>query len=136
MFRDAVGFKGYIGSRPFYGERTPQHIQNLVVRDYCQRNDFNFLLSATEYAMPDCFMILDQLIEEISSVDGIVAYSMFMLPNEPARRQLIYSRTLDADRSLHFAVEGLCVDNSAAIVRIENMWRVRRVLPDCPQTLT
>jgi sporadic carbohydrate cluster protein (TIGR04323 family) len=136
MLRNPAGFKGYIASRPFYGERTPQHVQNLVVRDYCQRNSFKFLLSATEYAIPDCFMILDQLIDEISSVDGIVAYSLFMLPNEPARRQLIYSRTLDADRSLHFAVEGLCVHSTAEIPRIENIWRVRQVLPECQQTLT
>ena len=136
MLPDAVGFKGYIASRPFHGERAPQHVQNLMIRDYCQRNGFGFLLSATEYAMPGCFMILDQLIDEIDSVDGIVAYSMFMLPDETVRRERVYRSALNAGRSLHFAVEGLSVDNAEAISRIEDIWRVRQALPDCPQSLS
>ena len=31
--------KGYIFSRPFYGERAPQHIQNIVNKDYCKKMD-------------------------------------------------------------------------------------------------
>ena len=38
--------KGYIFSRKFYDERVPQHIQNLVLRNYCQMNKLNYLLSA------------------------------------------------------------------------------------------
>ena len=41
--------KGYIFSRPFLGERVPQHIQNIVLRDYSRKLNINFLLSATEY---------------------------------------------------------------------------------------
>ena len=41
--------KGYIFSRPFLGERVPQHIQNIVLRDYSKKLNINFLLSATEY---------------------------------------------------------------------------------------
>ena len=50
-----AGHRGYIFSRPFHGNRVPQHVQNMVIRDYCQRNGLNYLLSATEYAMPDPF---------------------------------------------------------------------------------
>ena len=136
MLPNALEFKGYIASRPFHGERVPQHVQNLVIRDYCQRNWFGFLLSATEYAMPGCFMILDQLIDEIASVEGIVAYSMFMLPDETARRERVYRSALNAGRSLHFAVEGLYVNNAETVSRIEDIWRVRLVLPDCPKSLS
>ena len=45
--------KGYIFSRKFYDERVPQHIQNLVLRNYCQVNKLHYLLSATEYAMKE-----------------------------------------------------------------------------------
>lgn len=34
--------KGYIFSRPFLGERVPQHIQNIVIRDYCIKNNITF----------------------------------------------------------------------------------------------
>ena len=72
--------RGYIFSRPFMGERVPQHVQNLVIRDYCERNQLQFLLSATEYAMPNCHLIFEQILIELSDLHGIVAYSLFQLP--------------------------------------------------------
>ena len=33
------------------GERVPQSIQNLVLRDYCKRNGFIYELSTVEYCM-------------------------------------------------------------------------------------
>ena len=30
-------FRGYIFSRSFYGERAPQHIQNQIIRDFCEK---------------------------------------------------------------------------------------------------
>ena len=30
--------KGYIFSRSFMGERAPQHVQNIVIRDFCKKN--------------------------------------------------------------------------------------------------
>ena len=43
--------RGYIFCRSFMGERAPQHVQNIVIRDYCKKNQLSYLLSATEYAM-------------------------------------------------------------------------------------
>ena len=31
------GLRGYIASRPVAGARVPQHVQNLVIRDYARR---------------------------------------------------------------------------------------------------
>lgn len=67
--------RGYIFSRPFMGERVPQHIQNLVIRDYCDRYNLHYLLSATEYAMVGCHLMLEQVLNELADLDGIVAYS-------------------------------------------------------------
>ncbi len=130
------GVKGYICSRPFLGERVPQHVQNLVIRDYCQRNGLEYLLSATEYAMPGCFMILNQLIDEISDVAGIVAYSLFMMPEKTPQREHIFCSILNAGRSLHFAMEGLKVSNAETLARVEDIWRVRLTIPNCPRTLS
>ena len=30
-------FRGYIFSRAFQGERVPQHVQNIVIRDFCKK---------------------------------------------------------------------------------------------------
>ena len=50
------------------GERVPQHIQNIVIKDYCVNNNYNFLLSATEYSMKDSFFILNYLIKNMKEI--------------------------------------------------------------------
>lgn len=57
--------RGYVFSRPFMGERVPQHVQNLVIRDYCERNRLLYLLSTAEYAMEGCHLILEHLLAEL-----------------------------------------------------------------------
>ena len=47
--------RGYIFSRPFMGERAPQHVQNIVIKDFCKSNSLEYLLSVSEYKMEDPF---------------------------------------------------------------------------------
>ena len=125
--------RGYIFSRPFMGERVPQHVQNLVIRDYCERNRLQFLLSATEYAMPNCHLILQQVMGELAEISGLVAYSLFQLPEESSQRQVIYKQILSQEKALYFAVEGLRASTKQAFERIETLWRIRLTLPHCAQ---
>ena len=62
------------------GDRIPQQVQNLVIRNYADRNRLTYLLSATEYAMPNCYMMLEKVIKELSGLEGVICYSLFMLP--------------------------------------------------------
>lgn len=124
--------RGYIFSREFLGERVPQAVQNLVIRDYCQRTGAQFLLSASEYAMEDCHLILEQLLDELDQVDGIVAYSLFQLPADSAARLRVLSRILTAGKSLHLALEGFAISSENQIQRVEDVWRVKRTLASCP----
>ena len=61
------------------GERVPQNVQNLFIRDFCNKNNFQYFLSATEYAMESSSMVLAQTINESKKIEGIVAYSIFQL---------------------------------------------------------
>jgi len=130
-----MGYRGYAFSRPFMGLRQPHHIQNVVIRDYCRNRNMEYLLSVTEYVMPDSFMLLFQILDGLEELEGIVAYSLFLLPEQQKLRDDIYRRVLKAGRSLHFAVEGLVLKDEASIERIEQIWRVAQVLPRCLQTL-
>lgn len=113
--------RGYIASRPIHGSRVGQHIQNLVVRDYAQRTGLTYVLSATEYSMSGCYMMLEQLVQELDRLGGIIAYSLFMLPERQERRLALYDRILDAGASLHTAVEGLVLDRRSGIGQIEDI---------------
>lgn len=97
-----MNYRGYITSNML--ERSvPQHIQQQVIRDYCARNELNFLLSATEYLMDGSTLILDA-IQEI----GIVMYSIFCMPKNKEARQRLY----DSDKDVRFAAENIKMDRN------------------------
>lgn len=123
------GFRGYIGARPYLGERVPQHVQNLVVRDYAGRHDLSFKLSAVEYAMLDCFMMIEDLLADLPNLEGIIFYSLFMLPPRAESRQRIFGKTLDSGGILHFAVEELRLGGRDDIQQLEDIWRLRLLMP-------
>ena len=66
-----MNIRGYIFSREFFGERIPQNIQSLTIRDYCKKNKLNFLLHAVEYSMKGSHFILKSLLNELNEIDGI-----------------------------------------------------------------
>jgi sporadic carbohydrate cluster protein (TIGR04323 family) len=124
-------FRGYIFSRPFMEERVPQHVQNIVIRDYCSKKGIHYLLSATEYTMENSALILRQLINDLPFVDGIVAYSIFQMPEDDIERQSIFNSILSSKKEIHFAVEGLSLHDNESYSRIENIWQVKKIMPHC-----
>ena len=126
------GFQGYVASRPIQGCTIPQHVQNIVIRDYCQKRQMIYRLSGTEYAIPGSFLILNQIIKSLDELDGVVVYSMFQLPEDSASRRKIYGQFLERDKSLHFAVEGLSMFRFEDTLRLEDIWTVTLVMRDLP----
>ena len=112
------------------GERAPQHVQNIVIRDYCERAGYQYALSATEYAMSGSSLMLVQLVESIQSVDGIVAYSLFQLPEDQKMREKLCKAVLEAGKELHFAVENIAVLSENSLARLEVLWRVKQSASD------
>ena len=123
--------RGYIFSRPFMEERVPQHVQNIVIRDYCSKKDIQYLLSATEYAMKNSSLMLRQLVKDLPSIDGIVAYSIFQMPEDDDERQSIFNSVLSSKKEMHFAVEGLSLYDNESHSHIEKIWQVKKTLPNC-----
>ena len=123
--------RGYIFARPFMGERAPQHVQNIILKDYCNKKGFELLLAATEYAMPDSSMILESVLDDLDSVDGIVFYSLYQLPTSTTQRQSVYSRVLASGKSLHFAVEGMSIAKQDDVDSVEQCLLVKATLDNC-----
>ena len=123
--------RGYIFSRPFMGERVPQHVQNLVIRDFCERKKLQYLLSATEYAMANCSLVLQQVLSELDNVSGLVAYSIFQLPEHNMERNNVYKEILKKRKKIHFAVEDMTINNNEEFEKIEAMWRIRICTSSC-----
>ncbi len=118
--------RGYNFSRSFMGERVPQHIQNIVIKDYCVNNNYNFLLSATEYSMKDSFFILNYLIKNMKEIYGIVAYSLFQMPSDDRERKKIFNTILKSKKKIFFACENMKLSNKEDLERIEKIWLVKK----------
>ena len=117
---------GYIFSRPFMGERVPQHVQNIVIKDYCKKKNISLLLSATEHSFPKSTIIIRQIVKDIKNYDGIVFYSMFQLPDDTSLRKEIYKKIISKKKSLFFACEGIEIKTPLDSKRVESIWLVKK----------
>ena len=127
--------RGYVFSRIFMGERCPQNIQNLVLRDYCLKKSYEYLLSGTEYAMKDSYLMLKQVIEEIPNIDGVLAYSLFQMPESQKKKLKFYEKIIKKNGELHFALEDIVITSHNDIDKAEKIWLVRQGMPYCPSQL-
>ena len=101
--------RGYIASGECNGQRSPQHLQNQIIKLYCDANDLQFVLSRAEYwinGSTKC-QLWAALNEEFKH---IVFYSLWQLPNDKAERQKIYKHCTDNSITLHFAAERMRIN--------------------------
>ena len=113
------------------GERVPQSVQNLVIRDYCSKNRLFLLLSATEYSMENSDLMLHKIVNELKNLDGIVAYSLFQLPEDNIRRTIFFNNILENKKLVFFALESLTLKNKNDIDKINVLWNIKKTLPSC-----
>ena len=94
----------------------------MVVRDFAERNGLKYLLSATEWAFPGSYNILEQVLADLKSIDGIICYSMFILPEDQTYRNNIIDDVLAEGRDIHFALENLSITSNQERCRVEDIW--------------
>lgn len=126
------GYRGYMSTRAVRGAVIPQRVQNLVIRDYASRNRLPLLMTVSEFAMPGCYMILENALLELDRTLGIIAFSLFMLPPERERRQSIYRRLIDAGASFHAALENLTIHGESDVHRVEDLISAALLLERVP----
>ena len=117
------------------GERAPQHIQNIIIRDYCIKNNYKYVLSATEYAFEESFFMLNNVLEELNKYDGIVAYSLFQLPSDMFDRNKIFKKILNKKKQIHFANESMSILKLDDALLINDIWEVKKSIKFSPQSV-
>ena len=123
--------RGYIFSRTFMGERVPQHVQNIVIRDYCVKNKYDYLLSSTEYIFKNSSLMLNQVLKELKNIDGVVAYSLFQLPENNDSRKEAFKRIIQNKKIFYFALEGIKFEKNEDMKKVNDIWNIKKTLPKC-----
>lgn len=102
--------RGYIASGEFNGTRTPQHLQNQIVKAYCDANGLEFVLSRAEYWINGGTQC--QLWAALKEgFKNIVFFSLWQLPNSNGDREKVYKHCARNHIVLHFATERMYVDS-------------------------
>lgn len=96
--------RGYIASGEFNGNRSPQHIQNQIIKIYCDSNNLEFVLSRAEYWINgNTTCQLWAALKE--GFKHIVIFSLWQLPLVEETRKEVYKYCLKNQITLHFATE-------------------------------
>ena len=129
------GFRGYVTSRPFGQFNIPVPLQSLALRDYCQRNNLLYVLPVNENNFPHSYMVLEGMIQNLADYEGVVMYSMQMLPQRSERRRAIFKRILDQNCSVHMVLEGIVVNDAADVDKLEELIQLNQLASRSPKTL-
>jgi len=119
------GWRGYAFSAPIAGSTIPHRVQNLVLRTYAERHGLLFLLSVFEYHHEGSTMMLESLYETLPSIEGVMFYSLNMLPARREARERLYREILDSGAGLRFALEELQVLKREDVAVIEDILACR-----------
>ena len=130
--------KGYISSRPLNDNvAVDQSIQNMVIRNSCNKRGFTFLLSATEYGMKNCFLILNQVLQDLKNnkFEGVAFYSLLQLPRSFKIREKIYKASILKGKTIFFCMENILIDKKNNIEKIEQIIKLQNSLKYCPKKI-
>ena len=130
-------FKGYVSSRKLLdGSINQQKVQNLVIRDACQKRGFEYKLSFTEYRMKDCYLNYNQMLIDIkkNKFDGIAFYSLAQLPAQKQEREKLY-KVIKIKKKILFSLENILVSKIKDIINLENLFKIKLLLKHCPKKI-
>jgi sporadic carbohydrate cluster protein (TIGR04323 family) len=133
--RNRRGYRGYVTSRPFGQYCIPVPLQSLALRDYCQRINAVYVLPVNENIFPNSYMVLEGMIRDLSDYEGIVMYSMHMLPQRSERRRKIFDCVLEQGCSVHIVLEGLVVSCTEDIDKVEELIQLNQIAARLPKDL-
>lgn len=124
-YKEPSGFRGYIFSRSINGNFIPQRVQNLVIKDFANRKNLFFKLSSTEYIMNDCYLMLNALIKELKSLQGVIFYSFEMLPASKKKREELIKKILLKKKILYFALEEIKISNIKDFKKLNTILKLK-----------
>ena len=111
-----MNLKGYASTQI----PVPIKVQNLVIRDYCDKLGHSYFMSDVEF-VSGCHVLQGIPFEDF---DGICAYSMSLMPRDEETRDLIFA--VAEGKEFHFALEGYVWPRDAEM--LTTLWRLKSLI--------
>ena len=77
--------------------------------------------------MDDHFLMLEQLLDELQILEGLILYSLFMLPLDIKQRSQVFDKVLKNNAIVHCAVENISISNQNDIERVNDIFLVQNL---------
>jgi len=129
------GLRGYVTARGFGPYVIPVPVQSLALRDYCARKKFVYVLPGNENCFPHSYLVLEGLISDLSSYEGIVMCSMFMLPQRAERRRRLCQHVFDQGCAIHLVIEDMVVADRQDVENLEQLLLIDRLAAQAPKSI-
>ena len=118
--------KSYIFSGYLLGQRIPQRVQNIVVREYATAIGVSVSFPSVEYSFAGSTAILNSLIDTCNIGEMIIFYSITQMPENESNRQDFYE-IVNAERlKIHFALESIEMSNKSSFLFVEDLLTIKR----------
>jgi sporadic carbohydrate cluster protein (TIGR04323 family) len=101
--------QGYVTSRSFGGYCLPVPMQNLLLRNYCEQNNFNYKLPLVETTLANNYMYLNETINKCNDFDHIGMCSIYMFPRDNAKYKLLKKEIDKRYLNFHFIFENTMI---------------------------
>ncbi len=95
---------GYTSSRPFGGFVMPVPAQNSCLREYSVKFEATYKLPQLEHKYKNCYMQLFTSLNFLKKNDGIVMYSLLMMPKKN-KLKTFFKILKNKNNSVHFVLE-------------------------------
>ena len=83
--------------------------------------------------MKGSYHILEEMTQNLKKIDGIVAYSIFQLPEKKEKRIKYLLKIIKLKKIFYGALENLEVKNKNDLLNIEEIWNIKNNLKFCIQ---
>ncbi len=111
----------YVSSRKFGEWRLPVPMQNIILKDYCEKNNFIFNVSMNELNMPNSFTVLNTILKELKEDQGILMCSYKMITSNNAKILEIIKSSIKYGVEWHFAFENLRIKDSKDLKKFKEL---------------
>jgi len=101
----------YSNLRKFGNIQLTAPIQNLILRDYCNKMNIPFSLPVEEYIFKNCYAELEGILSNLKNVKGIVMCSYEMLPKSEKYLNFFYKKLKNVE--IHFVLEKIIISKKA-----------------------
>ena len=133
-----MNLRGYISSREFSdGKFVDQSIQNMIIKQACEKRSYTFQLSATEYGMSECYLMLEKIIEDLKqkNMNGIAFYSIYQLPPGKLRTKL-FKEVIKRRKIILFCYQNILIKNFKDIEKLNELVGIIEMLKFSPKNIS